>query len=53
MAQLEIARGQYYALLAEEARLIAERDGDDQISFPAELTDQLDAPRPRGGPTVG
>lgn len=44
-AQLEIARGQYYALLAEEARLIAERDGAKQISFPAELTSRLDDPR--------
>lgn len=46
-AQLEIARGKYYALLAEEARLIAERDGADEIQFPAELTDRLDDPRVR------
>ncbi|MBK1618576.1 hemolysin secretion protein D [Lamprobacter modestohalophilus] len=44
-AQLEIARGQYYALLAEEARLIAERDGAEQIRFPAELTNRLSDPR--------
>ncbi|WP_242518291.1 HlyD family type I secretion periplasmic adaptor subunit [Halochromatium roseum] len=44
-AQLEIARGQYFALLAEEARLIAERDGAEQISFSAELTERLADPR--------
>jgi epimerase transport system membrane fusion protein len=46
-AQLEIARGKYYSLLAEEARLIAERDGADHISFPPELTDRLEDPRVR------
>ncbi|MEA1050404.1 HlyD family type I secretion periplasmic adaptor subunit [Lamprobacter modestohalophilus] len=44
-AQLEIARGKYYSLLAEEARLVAERDGAEQISFPQELTDRLGDPR--------
>ncbi|ADC61202.1 HlyD family type I secretion periplasmic adaptor subunit [Allochromatium vinosum] len=36
-ARLEIARGQYLALRAQEARLIAERDGLTQIPFADEL----------------
>jgi len=42
LAQLEIANSQYLAMRAMEARLIAERDGLDQVSFPADLstTDQ-------------
>lgn len=36
-AQLEIVRSQYLALLAREARLIAERDGNEDIQFPEEL----------------
>lgn len=39
LAQLEIATGQYTALRALEARLLAERDGLDGIDFPNELTD--------------
>lgn len=36
-AQLEMARGNYIALIAEEARLIAERDGNEAIRFPPDL----------------
>jgi membrane fusion protein, epimerase transport system len=36
-AQLEMARGSYLALIAEEARLIAERDGNEAIRFPPDL----------------
>jgi epimerase transport system membrane fusion protein len=46
-AQLEIAKGQYFALRAEESRLIAERDGVDEITFPAELMERQDDPRVR------
>ena len=35
-AQLEIIRGQYITLSAQMARLIAERDQQNQISFPDE-----------------
>ena len=38
LAQLEITNLQYMAMRAMEARLIAERDGLEQISFPAELS---------------
>lgn len=38
LAQLEIATGQYTALRALEARLLAERDGLESIDFPEELT---------------
>lgn len=38
LAQLEIANAQFAALTALEARLIAERDGQAQISFPIEIT---------------
>ena len=38
LAQLEIATGQYTALRALEARLLAERDGLEAIEFPDELT---------------
>lgn len=37
LAQLEIATGQYTALRALEARLLAERDGLESIEFPEEL----------------
>lgn len=36
-AQLEILRGQYVALKAAEARLIAERDNIEQVSYPSTL----------------
>lgn len=38
LAQLEIANAQFVALRAQEARLIAERDGAEQITFPDELS---------------
>lgn len=38
LAQLEIATAQYLAMRAMEARLIAERDGLEQINFPADLS---------------
>lgn len=37
LAQLEIANAQYAALRAVESRLIAERDGLEQIQFPMEI----------------
>lgn len=36
-AQLEVLRGQYYAALAQEARLIALRDNLDKVVYPEEL----------------
>lgn len=47
LAQLEMTKGNYFALLAEEARLIAERDGANAIHFPTDLTDHEDDPRAR------
>ena len=41
-AQLEIIRGQHITLSAQMARLIAERDQKNQISFPDELQDLSD-----------
>jgi HlyD family type I secretion membrane fusion protein len=41
-ANSEVIRKQYAAALAEEARLIAERDGKPAVTFPGEVTDQLD-----------
>lgn len=38
LAQLEIATAQYLAMRAMEARLIAERDGLEQINFPSDLS---------------
>jgi len=38
-ALLEVARGQYIALAAEVARLEAERDGKQSVSFPETLND--------------
>ena len=37
-AQLEVLRGQYWIALAREARLVAQRDGSAQVSYPTELT---------------
>lgn len=37
-AQLEITMGQYYAVKAREARLLAERDGSSSISYPEVIT---------------
>jgi protease secretion system membrane fusion protein len=44
-AQAEISRGQYFAARAEEARLVAERDGNRTIKFPSELDAVKDDPR--------
>lgn len=42
-ALLEVARGQFIALAAEVARLEAERDGKQSVSFPDSLNDLDDA----------
>ncbi|HEY0505963.1 MAG TPA: HlyD family type I secretion periplasmic adaptor subunit [Lysobacter sp.] len=44
-AQLEGLRGQLFALLAREARLVAQRDGLQQVAFPSELTGARSDPR--------
>lgn len=44
-AQLELLRGQKIAALARAARLRAERDGNDGVTFPDELTAQEADPR--------
>jgi len=44
-AQLEIFRGQFLAKRAEEARLIAERNGDESVTFPPDLLEMQDDPR--------
>jgi protease secretion system membrane fusion protein len=44
-AQAEITRVQLYAARAVEARLLAERDGKHEITFPAELLSQQADPR--------
>ncbi|OGS99515.1 MAG: hemolysin D [Gallionellales bacterium RBG_16_56_9] len=44
-AQADIARVQYFAARATEARLIAERDGKKSIAFPPELESERDNPR--------
>lgn len=46
-AQLEIARGQYLSLRAQESRLVAERDDLPKIAFPDELLTARDDPRIR------
>lgn len=38
-AQLDITRGQYWAVKATEARLLAERDGRSSVNFPAEMVE--------------
>jgi HlyD family type I secretion membrane fusion protein len=43
-ASAEVMRKQYAAALAEEARLIAERDGKPTVTFPREVNEQLDDP---------
>ncbi|MBO6783234.1 MAG: HlyD family type I secretion periplasmic adaptor subunit [Alphaproteobacteria bacterium] len=45
LAQLELVRGQRIAALARAARLRAERDGRDTVTFPKELTARGDDPR--------
>jgi epimerase transport system membrane fusion protein len=44
-AQLEVLRGQYFAALAREARLIAQRDGQGRVVFPKELLEAHQDPR--------
>lgn len=44
-AQAEITRSQLYAARAVEARLLAERDGKNEITFPAELLSLQNDPR--------
>jgi protease secretion system membrane fusion protein len=44
-AQAEITRNQLYTALAMEARLLAERDGNINIAFPAELLSLQNDPR--------
>jgi epimerase transport system membrane fusion protein len=41
-AQLELLRGQYFAALARESRLVAQRDGLPRVVFPPELRDARD-----------
>ena len=36
-AQLDIAQGQYWTVKAVESRLLAERDGRSQVTFPADM----------------
>ena len=44
-SQFEVVRGQYYAGLAREARLIAQRDGRATLVVPAELAAHMGDPR--------
>ena len=44
-SQFEVVRGQYYAALAREARLIAQRDGRAAVVVPAELAAHMGDPR--------
>ncbi len=44
-AQAEITRSQHYTARAVEARLLAERDGKNEIKFPAELLSLQNDPR--------
>ncbi len=44
-AQLEIVRSRFLARRAEEARLVAERDGARTVAFPADLTAAAQDPR--------
>jgi HlyD family type I secretion membrane fusion protein len=43
-AGYELQRNQLDSAIAQEARLISERDGKDQIAFPQELLDRADDP---------
>jgi HlyD family type I secretion membrane fusion protein len=43
-ASADMAYNQYYALLAQEARLLAERDRAETINFPSELSNKIDDP---------
>ncbi|MBU4612091.1 HlyD family type I secretion periplasmic adaptor subunit [Achromobacter sp. GG226] len=44
-SEAESLRGQYYSLMAVEARLAAERDGQTQITYPKALLDAQSDPR--------
>jgi len=44
-AQLEVLRGQYYIAAAREARLIAQRDGLNEVRYPPNLLVHADDPR--------
>jgi HlyD family type I secretion membrane fusion protein len=44
-AEFELLHGQRYALLAQEARLVAERDGQDRIVCPPELAEEQANPK--------
>jgi HlyD family type I secretion membrane fusion protein len=43
-ANLDLQQNQLFAAMAQEARLVAERDGVDQIRFPSELLDHREDP---------
>lgn len=43
-ANAEVSKARYMAMLAQEARLLAERDGLEAIVWPEELTDRADDP---------
>jgi HlyD family type I secretion membrane fusion protein len=47
-AGFELQRNQLVSAVAQEARLIAERDSTEEISFPTELTDRKDDPNVAG-----
>lgn len=46
-AQLEVVQGQYFIALAREARLVAQRDQREQVTYPQTLLDLKDDPRVR------
>ena len=44
-ANLEVVRNQLYQAMAQESRLLSEREGKRSIEFPTELAEKLDDPR--------
>ncbi len=44
LASADVAQNQLYFLIAQEARLVAERDRADDITFPPQLLDKIDQP---------
>jgi epimerase transport system membrane fusion protein len=44
-AQLEVLKGQYFISAAREARLIAQRDGNKEVAYPADLLEAQADPR--------
>ena len=44
LANADVAHNQFFSLLAQEARLVAERDRANNINFPPELLDKIDVP---------